>query len=249
VSWIGLLLVGIGLTDLAHSIARLHRIAWLPEAVGAVAVALLGVLGGLAGYDVPAWMVVAVVVAAWGRLVHVGSGGSGGRHPAWPLALLGGALLLGVLLSPLAGDLHGPAARWLARTPWGWLSGADPDTALLVLGGMLVQLSTGNVVVRLVLAVTGTINPAPGHDATTRLKGGRLLGPMERLVILGLGLAGQVTAASLVIAAKGLVRWPELQSFRQAEEGPSINEVTEYFLVGSFVSWLVSLGTLVVVTA
>jgi hypothetical protein len=70
---------------------------------------------------------------------------------------------------------------------------------------------------------------------------------MERLVIFGLGLGGHVTAASLVIAAKALIRWPELQSFRDGDgrpDGPTIDEVTEYFLVGSFVSWLVSLGTL-----
>lgn len=243
-TWIALLLVGLGLVDLAYSIAATRRIDWLPEAAGAAGVVLLALLGSLDGGDIAAWLVVAGVVVAWGQLAHRRLGG----HPARALALLAVALALGVLLSPLAGDYHGVAGRWLDHTPWGWMSGADPSAALLVLGGLLVQLSTGNVVVRLVLEVTGSVNPAPGHDASTRLKGGRLLGPMERLVILGLGLAGQVTAASLVIAAKGLVRWPELQSFRQAEEGPSINEVTEYFLVGSFVSWLVSLGTLVIVT-
>jgi hypothetical protein len=52
-----------------------------------------------------------------------------------------------------------------------------------------------------------------------------------------------VTAASAVIAAKGLLRFPELQAAR--DEGvPGIHEVTEYFLVGSFTSWLVSLAGL-----
>mgnify|MGYP002652878805 CR=1 FL=1 len=46
----------------------------------------------------------------------------------------------------------------------------------------------------------------------------RLLGPLERVLILGLGLAGQVTAASLVIAAKGLIRFPELQSSSRADD-------------------------------
>ena len=77
-----------------------------------------------------------------------------------------------------------------------------------------------------------------------QLRGGRLLGPMERVLILGLGLAGQLTAAGLVIAAKGLIRFPELQSTRNETttvEAVGIDEVTEYFLVGSFVSWLVAL--------
>ena len=39
----------------------------------------------------------------------------------------------------------------------------------------------------------------------------------ERVFILGLGLAGQVTAAGLVIAAKGLIRFPELQAQAKAD--------------------------------
>jgi hypothetical protein len=244
VSWLALLLVGIGLADLGHSV---RPVRWLPECLAAVVVVALGLLAGLTGVaDVVAWLVIALVVVAWGRVVRQGFGAD---RPAWPLTLLGGALVLAVLVSPLAGSVDGPLADWLHDLPWPRLAGADPDTALLVLGGLLVQLSTGNVVVRLVLAATGTVNPArPDHDASARLKGGRLLGPMERLVILGLGLGGYVTAASLVIAAKALIRWPELQSFRDGgAEGPTIDEVTEYFLVGSFVSWLVSLGTLAVV--
>ena len=46
-----------------------------------------------------------------------------------------------------------------------------------------------------------------------------------------------------VVAAKGLLRFPELQAARKE---PTIAAVTEYFLVGSFVSWLVALTTLVV---
>ena len=79
----------------------------------------------------------------------------------------------------------------------------------------------------------------PAADNEKSLKGGRLLGPMERLLIVGLGLAGHVTAASIVVAAKGLLRFPELQRGSGAG-GPS--DVTEYFLIGSFASWLLALG-------
>jgi len=241
-SWLGLLLVGLGVADLGHSV---RPVRWVPECVGAAVVVALGLLGGLTGAgDICAWLVIAAVVVGWGQVVRQAFGRG---HAVWALALLGGATALAILLSPAAGHVDGPVADWLGASPWRRVAEADPDTALLVLGGLLAQMSTGNVVVRLVLAATGTVNPArPDHDASVRLKGGRLLGPMERLVILGLGLAGQVTGASLVIAAKALIRWPELQSFRRAEEGPTINEVTEYFLVGSFVSWLVSLGTLAI---
>ncbi|MDH2416073.1 hypothetical protein [Nocardioides sp. CER19] len=244
-SWLALLLVGLGIADLGHSV---RPVRWVPECVGAGVVVTLGLLGGLTSRaDVVAWIVIALVVIGWGRVVREGFGLG---RPEWPLALVGGAVLAAILVSPLAGHVDGPFADWLGELPWARAAAANPDTALLVLGGLLVQLSTGNVVVRLVLAATDTVNPArPDRDASARLKGGRLLGPMERLVIFGLGLSGYVTAASLVIAAKALIRWPELQSFRDAggSEGPTIDEVTEYFLVGSFVSWLVSLGTLVMV--
>ncbi|MFT4080997.1 MAG: hypothetical protein QM638_00275 [Nocardioides sp.] len=237
-SWLALLLAGLGLADLGHS---LRPVRLLPETVAAVLTVALGLLAGLtAAGDVVALLVIAAIVIGWGVLVRQGFGRG---RPQWPLALLVLALAAALLLAPLAGEGGGPVGDWLDASPW-W-SGVDPDRALLVFGALLVQLSTGNVVVRLVLAVTGTINPArPSHDASVRLKGGRLLGPMERLVLVGLGLAGQLTAASLVIAAKGLLRWPELQSFRTATEGPTIDEVTEYFLLGSFLSWSVSLATL-----
>ncbi|MEP9383025.1 hypothetical protein [Nocardioides sp. KR10-350] len=234
-SWLAILLVGLGVTDLVRSV---RRVAVVPECVGAGAAVLLGLLCELTEWrDALAYVVVAAVVVAWGRTSRLP-----GTRAAVPLALLGTALVAGLLLAPWAPDVTGPVADWLQRAPWLGLATADPAHTLLVLGGVLVQLSTGNVVVRLVLEATGAQPPQrPGQRS---LKGGRLLGPMERLVILGLGLAGHVTAASLVIAAKGLVRWPELQSFRDTDE-PSIDEVTEYFLVGSFVSWLTSLGTLV----
>jgi hypothetical protein len=66
---------------------------------------------------------------------------------------------------------------------------------------------------------------------------------MERIFILGLGLAGQVTAAGIVIAAKGIIRWPELQA-TSPDQRVGVDEVTEYFLIGSFTSWLLALGSL-----
>ncbi len=101
------------------------------------------------------------------------------------------------------------------------------------------------MLVRLVLKATGTINPrSDGGMPPTQLKGGRLLGPLERIFILALALGGQVTAASVVVAAKGLLRFPELSS---RHEQQTVHEMTEYFLLGSFASWLVALGSFVLV--
>ena len=67
---------------------------------------------------------------------------------------------------------------------------------------------------------------------------------MERLFIILLGHSGQLGAAAIVVAAKGLLRYPELQR-TEREEGPT--DVSEYFLIGSFASWLVALAGLVVI--
>ena len=165
---------------------------------------------------------------------------------AWlPLTLLTLAIAGAALLSGQAGPVDGALGRWVAQVPLPVLSDLDGDGLLLLAGAVVVQLSTGNVLVRLVLAATGTITTNP-HGASQgperRLKGGRLLGPLERLFILGLGLAGNLTAAAIVVAAKGLLRWPELSS---PSEQDRVHRLTEYFLVGSFVSWLVALSGLV----
>ena len=60
-----------------------------------------------------------------------------------------------------------------------------PTKALLVAGLVLVQLSTGNLVVRLVLRSIGALRP-PGTEPSEEIRGGRLLGPLERVLILGL---------------------------------------------------------------
>lgn len=239
-SWIAVLLVGIAVADLSRSVRP-----WpvVNEVGGAVTAVVLGLLAGLTTpRDVVALVVIAGVVLLWGRTVTRGLGDG----PAWPpLVVLGAGLTLGVLVSQYAGQAGGLVARWLDGVGVPVLQSLEADRALLLGAAFLIQLSTGNVVVRLVLAVTGTVNPAlhgGPEDPELQLKGGRLLGPMERIFIVGLGLAGHLIAASIVIAAKGLLRFPELQS---RSDQHRIHQLTEYFLVGSFASWLVALSSLV----
>ena len=77
-------------------------------------------------------------------------------------------------------------------------------------------------------------------------RGGRLIGPLERYLILGLALAGEPTAASLVVAAKSILRFPELASVARREDRGErldrVDAVTEYVLIGSLVSWAVALA-------
>ena len=42
---------------------------------------------------------------------------------------------------------------------------------------------------------------------------------MERVLILGLGLAGQLAAATAVVAAKSIIRFPEINAQKARENG------------------------------
>jgi hypothetical protein len=242
-SWLGILLIGFAVTDLTHSVRRTR---YLPECVGALVALCVGLLAGLtSGRDVAALLVIAAVVLVWGLTVTWGFGHPGPKAARLPLAVFVASLVGAIACSGLAPEAGGPLARWLDSLTVADLGDVSADRFLMLLGAFAIQLSTGNVLVRLVLKATGTINPrADGAMPPTQLKGGRLLGPLERVFILALALGGQVTAASVVVAAKGLLRFPELSS---RHEQQTVHEMTEYFLLGSFASWLVALGSFVLV--
>jgi hypothetical protein len=208
-----------------------------------IGLALL-VLAGLAGGLTAAWwwsvgLLWGVGLAAWVLTSSAALTAPADRRSGWRAAAF--ASFLGPLLVLLLiGD------RPLPDT--GGVSGLADDTLVGSVGGAafmayvaaaLVQLSTGNVLVRLVLDAVGV----PAATNEKQLRGGRLLGPMERLFLLLLTSVGQLGAGAVVVAAKGLLRWPELK--RTSESGPT--DVSEYFLIGSLASWLVALGGWLVV--
>jgi hypothetical protein len=259
VSVVGVLLIGLGLTDLARSEIRRASRARLVLAV-ALGVVAMGALAGLGGLtrtgDLVLLVLGATVLAGWAVLSDRAMPSGRATPPLTALAVgISGLLVLSGLASHAGGALH----TWQVWAAVPGVAHLSTDRLLLVAGVFVVQFSTANFVVRLVLASVGAIKPLGQPQASDRLRGGRLLGPMERVFIVGLGLAGEFTAAGIVIAAKGLIRWPELQA-RTRETGTSstpgtsasavgIDEITEYFLVGSFVSWLVALATLGLVAA
>lgn len=258
---IAITLITIGVADI---IRRRERFEQMRFPVPAVVVAFIApvLLAWLVGLSTTQdWLVLYVGIATatgWVVTSHLSSQ-KNTRHGI-PLAILLAGLALLALYgtrSPTGGVL----GDWLNTSAMAGIQRLGAETLLVFLGAALVQMSTGNVIVRHVLAHIGAIRPTGEPQPADRLKGGRLLGPMERIFILGLGLAGQVTAAGLVIAAKGLIRFPELQAQARADaddhidlskprdgsRGPGIDELTEYFLIGSFVSWLVALSTLALV--
>lgn len=77
---------------------------------------------------------------------------------------------------------------------------------------------------------------AAPRDPRAGFKGGRLIGPLERILVLILTLAAAYPILAAMLAAKGIVRFPEIS--RDGETGAR----AEYFLVGSLVSWVIALG-------
>jgi hypothetical protein len=185
--------------------------------------------------EVPWWLALLwlVTFGAWvqGSAMALVGHGVLARSVAFAAVALGVgcSLLAGGRVNPPGGDLPGP------------LGDLGAEVMVASVGVLLCQLATGNVLVRLLLDAVGV----PAADNEKTLKGGRLLGPMERLMLVGLGLAGELTAAGVVVAAKGLLRFPELQRVARGS-GPS--DMSEYFLIGSFASWLLALGGVALVT-
>ncbi len=77
---------------------------------------------------------------------------------------------------------------------------------------------------------------AAPRDPRAGFQGGRLIGPLERILVMILTLAAAYPILAAMLAAKGIVRFPEIS--RDGETGAR----AEYFLVGSLVSWVVALG-------
>jgi hypothetical protein len=238
------MLVAMGITDGCRG----FRAGWVSLVAGPVVVVVVGALSALwhAG-DIALLLVAAAATVVWRILCRRAE--RTGEQVIAPLVVFFGAGSVLIVLSGWGSAVHGVVARWVSWTglPLGAVS---PTQLLMTVGVVLLQLTTGNQLVRLVLGSVGAVRPAGEPQPSDRLKGGRLLGPMERLLILGLGLGGQLAAASAVVAAKSIIRFPEINAQKARENGTiGIDDVTEYFLVGSFASWIVALGGLVLVLA
>ena len=84
--------------------------------------------------------------------------------------------------------------------------------------------------------ISGTL-PVLGVQAdegtVTALRGGRWIGPLERLLIIVLAGAGAEVAIAAVVAAKGVIRFPEISQ-------DTTGEKAEEFLIGSVSSWILA---------
>lgn len=225
-----LALLGFGVGDLVALLPMGQTVGRVSAAVAALST-ILGVaaLSGMAVGSVALTGAIAVPAMAWVVLTPEAPE----KDDAWLLLLPIATLLGTIAISGSAAPVEGDLARWYDALPFGFVSsGTIPvDEFTLGVGVFLFLLATSNQIVKLVLATTDakklTENELP--------KGGRLLGPMERLIVVAVVVAGDPAGAAFVIAAKGLLRFPEVNR-------PNINihELTEYLLVGTFTSVLIA---------
>lgn len=180
------------------------------------------------------------------------------RSGSWPAALLAVAVAVLLLWAPAA-DATGFVVDW-HRDVGPSFVGAVPLAAIVAgIGSALFLVDSANVVVAQALPAelspdaqrTAAAAAAAGRpkrfgrrrtgrasdedddqpgDRTVTLKGGRMIGPIERLLLAGFSLAGAFPVVAALIAAKGIVRFPEIRRETTGYQA-------EYFLIGSLVSW------------
>jgi hypothetical protein len=164
---------------------------------------------------------------------------------------------VGVLLSLVAFlvwdrtslDLTGFVVDWHNGAASGVIRNLPVTAIAVALGLSLFMIESANLIVRAALrpaTATPILQPvarfswwkrsAPPGPAMADLRGGRLIGPVERVLIITLTLAGALPIVAGLIAAKGIVRFPEISN-----DGANGSKA-EYFLVGSLVSWAIAVA-------
>ena len=118
-------------------------------------------------------------------------------------------------------------------SPWSDVVGVLLVAAL----GLIATLAGGPLVVRVFALVDRRLpppaEPQPGvTDAAQVLRGGAWIGRLERLAIYAALMAGSPESMAMVLALKGLARYPELKA--------TTSGAAERFIIGTFVSVLVA---------
>jgi hypothetical protein len=190
---------------------------------------------GVWGTGLSWWWALAIlaVVAAWlfSTTPTRRKGSTGVRDYPWPLVGLGTIAIAALAASPIVPSAAGWLPDWFATLRIAAVQGSDFERFAFAVGCVLVLIETANVAVRMVL----TSSVSGIAKAEQELRGGRILGPIERIFIFAMALSGEYLAISAVIAAKSILRFPEV-----SKEGGHGSRA-EYVLVGSFVSWGIAL--------
>ena len=241
------LLILVGSADVIRSYPRLigrgSRVILLTTVVWAGVISLV-----VWGLGIALWWV-AIPLAVAILWVGLTSPADNTRASAGIVPAVG---LFVAMLAFVGGDrtaitVRGFLVDWHSTTPSELVRDVPLPTLFLGVGVVLFAIESANIVVRAALRpAQADVVAAPRLDPVVRrwwsraarevpvitdLRGGRLIGPLERLLIVALTLAGFLPIVAGLFAAKGIVRFPEISS-----DGANGSKA-EYFLVGSLVSW------------
>jgi len=243
---LGLVLFSVSLADLvAGGLAGEPRqgrrvLAGVFLALATCSAASFGLIAG--GARIPALVLGPFASSAWLLAKFPWKGPSNWERPRWALLALAAPLAISVVVAT-HDSAPGALDAWLEASPFARASSMQAGEWVLLCGVLLFLTAPANGIVRAVLTVAGT----PWSRSAERLRGGRLIGVLERWLIFGLAMAGEPTAAALIVSAKSLLRFPEIS--KMPKDPPNtglgvseIDTVTEYFLLGSLLSWTIALA-------
>jgi hypothetical protein len=197
------------------------RPAWMLGHVGVVAAASWAALGLALVPALIALIAVSHFAFDW---LKVRYGGQGFAPFALDQAGHAGAIALGSALWPEAWG----AGLWGSAATPAWL----PE-AMAIAAGAIAAVPAGGYAVRTMMH--GLALPADPAADDSLPQGGRLIGRLERAMILMLVLAGQPEAIGLLIAAKSLLRFNELARHQD-------RLASEYVIIGTLASFAWGLG-------
>lgn len=241
-----ILLVLIGVADIVRAATRDQSPSRRGRAIAAVAVAwaLIAWVAWL-GLGLPLWGVLIEVVGATVWIATTRSGRASRAVGRWfPVAGLAAGLAALVLGGGVGAEAGGFVGDWYRGDHLEFLRPVPLAAVVAGIGSALFLIESANVIVTSALP-TGVQKasappavakrrwrqaPAPEQPRPEPLKGGRMIGPIERLLLAGFTLAGAWPVVAALIAAKGIVRFPEINKASGGDQA-------EYFLIGSLVSW------------
>ena len=199
---------------------------------GVVVIILVATAWLCCGLISRAWWEKSLRIRQWAR---VGRGASkSGRDQLAPLIRLACAslLLLAVALCVVASQPLGSQAAKMSA----------------VVGVVVLLTVPANRVVADILAVARHSTQGNGEVAAgcvpsqesgkqgemeSSMRGGRWIGPLERILILLLASVEAPAAIAAIVAAKGVIRFPEISQDKAGQKA-------EEFLIGSFASWILA---------
>lgn len=244
-----ILLILIGSADLARANVS-RRIRWVAVVV---LVWMVVIVSAVAGLGVSIWWVAIPVALAIAWLLTtsatIESRSTGGALPAIGVLT---ALIAFLIWDRTALTLDGVISDWHASVTSTVISSLPLPALGIGLGVALFAIESSNIIVRAALrpavadgrsAVAAVSGSRWWHRTPTAvpalvdLRGGRLIGPVERVLIIALTLAGALPIVAGLLAAKGIVRFPEISN-----DGVGGSKA-EYFLVGSLMSWTIAVAS------